>query len=85
MTKNEYHKPDVWDRLWPILYERNRNDIIYVYRVGPENIPVKPHLLKSGTYPDLIECLQHTHGTGRYRLLIRRARKMILSGNINIG
>jgi hypothetical protein len=84
MTKYEYYKPDAWDRLWPILYGRNGNDIIYVYRVGPDNIPVKSHLLKSGTYPDFIEWLRDNHGHGEYRLLIRRVREMIFSGNICI-
>jgi len=81
----EYYKPDVWDRLWSILYGSNGNDIIYVYRVGPDGRPVKPSLVKSGTFPDFPEWLRDNHGHGEYRLLIRRGREMIFSGNISIG
>jgi len=82
MTKYENFNSDSHDRLWPILYEGNENDIIYAYRIGPDAHLVKPHLLKSGTYPDFIEGLRDTHGHGNYRLLIRRGRNMIFSGNI---
>lgn len=84
MTEYEYYKPDVWDRLWSILYGGNGNDIIYVYPMGADNRPVKTFLLKSVAYPDFIEGLRDTYGHGVYRLLIRRGREMIFSGNINI-
>ncbi len=83
-TMAEYYKPDVWDRLWPILRGRNGNDIIYVYRAGPDGRLVKPLLVKSGAFPDFLEWLRDNHGHGEYRLLIRRGRTMIFSGNINI-
>jgi len=47
MAEHEYYKLDVWDRLWPILFGRNGNVIIYVYRVGPDGRPVKPSVEKS--------------------------------------
>jgi len=84
MAEHEYCKLDIWDRLWSILYGSNGNDIIYVYRVGPDGRPVKPSVEKSGTFPDFIEWLRDNHGHGEYRLLIRRGRMMIFSGNINI-
>jgi hypothetical protein len=84
MTKREYHEPNVWDRLEPILYEGNENDIIYVYRLGPDNRPVKPYQVRCELFPDFLEWLRDTHGGGEYRLLIRRDRTMVFSGNIGI-
>ena len=85
MTKYEYHELNVWDRLEPILYERNKNDIIYVYRLGSDNRPIKPYLDKRESSKDFLTWLQGTHGHGEYRLLIRCGREMIFSGNIGIG
>lgn len=85
MTLHEYHLPDVWDRLLPILDEENESDIIYVYRLGQDNCPVKPYLDKVEQSRYFLEWLRDTHGSGKYRLLIRRGRKMIFSGNISIG
>jgi hypothetical protein len=84
MTKYEYFGADSFDLFWPILYEGNENDIIYVYRIGPDAHLVKPYLLKSETYPDFIEWLRDTYGHGNYHLLVRRGRVMIFSGNICI-
>lgn len=84
MTKCEYPEPDVWDHLIPILDEENENDIIYVYRLGPDNRPVKPYLQKCAVFLDFLEWLRDTHGSGEYRLLIRRDRAMVFSGNIGI-
>lgn len=87
MTEYEYCKPDVWDRLWSLLHGRNGNEIIYVYRVGPDGRPVRPFLQKCELlqYYDFLEWLRDTHGHGEYRLLIRRGREMIFSGNICLG
>ncbi len=85
MTEYEYDKPDVWDRLWPILYGRNGSDVIYVYRVGADGRMVKPYVVKSGAFSDFLEWLRDNHGRGEYRLLIRRGREMIFSGTIGLG
>jgi len=82
MTKYENFSADSLDDLWSILDQGYWKDIIYVYRIGSDAQLVKPHLLKSGAYPDFIERLRDAHGHGKYRLLIRRGRKMIFSGNI---
>ena len=85
MTDYENYKPDVWDRLWFILLEGNENDIIYVYLLGSDGHPVRPYLDKCESSKDFLTWLQGTHGPGEYRLLIRRDREMIFSGNIGIG
>lgn len=85
MTKYEYFGAGAYDGLWPILDQAYGNDIIYVYRIGSDACLVKPYLLKSGTSPDFLEWLRDNHGRGEYRLLIRRGRRMIFSGNICLG
>lgn len=75
-----------WDRLDPILYENNNNDIVYVYRIGADNYAVKPYLARCELCRgfDFLTWLKSTHGGGEYQLLIRRNRKMIFSGYIGI-
>lgn len=85
MTEYDNCKPDVWDRLWFILRGGNENDIIYAYRMGPDGRMVKPSVEKCGAFPDFLQWLLDNHGHGEYRLLIRRGRKMIFSGNIGLG
>jgi hypothetical protein len=48
MTKHNNIEAYDWDRLEPILCEYNKNDIVYVYRLGTDNWPVKPYLTKCG-------------------------------------
>jgi len=85
MTEYENYKPDVWDRLWFILLAGNDNDIIYVYCMGPDGRMVKPFVEKCGAFSGFLDWLLDNHGRGEYRLLIRRGRKMIFSGNIGLG
>ena len=75
----------MWDRLINILLDETQESITYVYRVGPNGALVKPYLLKTDTYPDLLETLIHRYGGGRFKLLIRRGRCMIFSGEILVG
>lgn len=82
MAKYEIFTAESLDHLWPILDRGYWKDIIYVYRIGADARLVKPYLLKSGTFPDFVEWLRDNHGHGKYRLLIRRGRKMIFTGNI---
>lgn len=87
MTRHECHDPtiDVWVRLDSILNGENGCGTIYVYHLGPNDRPVKPYLNKVELSQGFLGWLQATHGSGQYRLLIRRGRKMIFSGNIGIG
>lgn len=62
-----------------LLHEQNREDAVYVYRIGIDEKTVKPHLLKCGPWPELIEHLQAHYGGGSYRIMIRRRRTMILT------
>jgi hypothetical protein len=86
MSEYEYQEPNVWDRLAQILCKGNQHVLIYVYRLGPDDRPVKPYLQKCELlqYFDFLEWLRDTHGSGQYRLLIRRGRTMVFSGNIGI-
>ncbi|MDE3021832.1 MAG: hypothetical protein KGI54_08230 [Pseudomonadota bacterium] len=67
-----------------ILSQKNTDDIIYVYRLGKDQRPVKPHLLKCDVFEDFLDWLRDYYGSGRYHLLIRRGRVMVFSGNIAI-
>lgn len=86
MTQRKEIEAYDWDRLEPILYEGNENDIIYMYRLGSDGRPVKPYLAKCRLFRnfDYLTWLRDTHGGGEYQLLIRRGRKMIFSGYIGI-
>ena len=74
----------MWDRLINILNDQTQESITYVYRVGPDGKLLKPYLLKTDTYPDLLETLIHRYGGGDFKLLIRRGRCMIFSGEISV-
>jgi hypothetical protein len=71
------------ERLWQILDRCDPRDRLYVYRIENDQ-PVRPALFKGRTFPGLLDCLRDEHGGGKFRLLIRRADKMILSGTIGI-
>lgn len=76
---------DVWERLCPILAEVGPEDVAYVYRLAPDGKVIKPYLLRYPTYPDLPATLRDQYDGGRFKVLIRRGRKMIFSGEISIG
>lgn len=97
MTKRKYIEAYDWDRLDTILCERNESDVIYVYRLGADNHPVKPYLdkfekslyynfdrVEISAYYDFLTWLRDTHGGGEYQLFIRRGRTMVFSGYIGI-
>lgn len=75
---------DMWEHLWALLDEQNAEDVVYVYRIGPDEKPVKPYLLKCEPWPGLIEHLQAHYGGGTFRIMIRRRRNMVLTGNFAI-
>ena len=75
---------DMWDRLINILEDPTQQSLVYVYRVGPDGTLVKPCVLKTYTYPGLPETLMYRYGGGDFKLLIRRGRRMIFSGEISV-
>jgi len=75
---------DVWERLRAVLDEEGPEDVAYVYRLTPNGRVLKPYLLRYETSPDLPEILRDQYRGGDFKILIRRARRMIFSGKISI-
>lgn len=71
---------DMWGSLFALLDDQNAEDVVYVYRIGLDEKPVKPYLLKCEPWPDLIKHLQTRYGGGTFRIMIRRRRNMVLTG-----
>ena len=86
MTGTNTQRPwDIWELLWSILDQEYDDAVAYVYRLGPDENPIRPYLLKCAASPDLPETLRDDYGGGDFQVMIRRRRKMIFSGTISIG
>ena len=70
--------------LYVHLFNENEKQTLYVYRVGPDGQPIKPHLLQTSPYEGLLETLRDGYGGGDFRIMIRVGRKMIYRGDIAI-
>jgi hypothetical protein len=75
---------DIWEHLWALLDGQNAEDVVYVYRIGPDGKPVKPYLVKCEPWLGLLEHLQAHYGGGTFRIMIRRRRNMVLTGTFGI-
>ena len=75
---------DSRDHLHALLHEEHLDDVVYVYRIGPDEKPVTPYLLKRAVWPGLMGHLQAEYGGGTFRFMIRRRGKMVLTGNFAI-
>lgn len=74
----------VWENLWTVLESNDQDAIVYVYRLDSNGEPIKPCLLKCEVWPELPDMLRDGYGGGHFRLLIRKKRIMIFSGDIAI-
>ena len=77
--------PDVWDRLWSLLYANDYSQVAYVYRINAMGMAQKPHLCKLEASSDLPDVLRDHFGGGEFKILIRKGRMMTFSGTISIG
>lgn len=75
---------DVWERLDELLDSWDHDLVVYVYRIDATGNVIKPYLLKCRAWPGLKEVLRDEHQGGRFRILIRRGRKMVFRGDIGI-
>jgi len=75
---------DAFERLLPILYRADADAAVYVYRLGPAGKIIHPYLLKCLAWPDLLKTLRDNYGGGSFRIMIRKGRTMIFTGNISI-
>jgi len=75
---------DAFERLLPILYRADANAAVYVYRLDAKSKIIHPYLLKCLAWPDLLETLRDNYGGGSFRIMIRKGRTMIFTGNISI-
>lgn len=74
----------VWERLWKVLETSDEGTTVYVYRLDFNGNTIKPCLLKCEAWPELLYMLRDDHGGGQFKLLIRKKRLMVFSGEINI-
>jgi hypothetical protein len=75
---------DAFDRLMPILFDVDNDATVYVYRRDATGKVIHPYLLKCPVWPDLLETLRDDYGGGRFRIMIRKGRTMIYTGDISI-
>src|SRR5216684_2880521 len=75
---------DAIDRLMLILFRADEDTTMYVYRRDAKGKIIHPYLLKCPAWPDLLETLRDHYGGGRFRIMIRKGRTMIYTGNISI-
>lgn len=75
---------DIWDHLFSVLHEQRRGDVVYVYRLDSLGQVVLPYLLKCRPLPHIPELLRDQYHGGKFKVMIRRGRTMILSGQIAI-
>lgn len=74
----------VWEKLWRVLDSRDDEAIVYVYRLDSHGKAIKPCLLKREAWPGLPEMLRDEYNGGYFKVLIRKNRTMIFSGNVAI-
>ena len=73
----------VWDRLFEILDAPDENDVAYIYLIDNRGKPIKPYLLRWWCPTmELIYTLQSDYGGGEFRILIRRGKRMVFSGDV---
>ena len=71
-------------RLLPILDRADADAVVYVYRLDTTGKNTYPYLLRGPVWSDLLETLRDKHGGGDFRIMIRKGRTMIFSGDISI-
>ena len=77
-------KRDAEEDLFVHLMRENAEQTLYVYRVGPAGNLIKPYLLCTSPWPDLLETLRDEYGGGDFRIMIREGRAMIFRGDIAV-
>ena len=77
-------KRDAEEDLFVHLMEESAKQTLYVYRVGPDGRLIKPYLMCTSPWSDLLHTLRDGHGGGDFRIMIREGRKMIYRGDIAV-
>ena len=75
---------DVFGELTRFLDDEKLEQTLYVYRINADGESIRPYLLRTGPWPDLLEILRDEYGGGDFRILIREGRTMIYRGDIAI-
>jgi hypothetical protein len=74
---------DVWDRLAALTSNGDDcNSVVYVYRLSANRTAIKPYALRTYLSEGFLTHLQRQLGGGQFKVLIRKDRKMIFSGDI---
>jgi len=73
-----------FERLDNVLYDATGIETAYVYRLGPNNKPIKPFIRKYSLDANLLMTIQRELGGGKYWVMIRNGRKLVFSGGIAI-
>ena len=64
-------KRDADEDLYVHLFNENEKQTLYVYRVGPDGQPIKPYLLQTCPYEQVLDRLRDEYGGGDFRIMIR--------------
>jgi hypothetical protein len=75
---------DVWDRLWHVLHDGDRESVVYAYRINARGEVMKPYLVKCSAWPGFVTMLRDEFGGGDFLLLIKSGRTMTFSGRIAV-
>lgn len=74
----------VWNRLCALLYTQASQFQVYVYRSAPNGQSIGGFIWKGPPCPGLPEVLRDEFRGGDFRVLIRKGRRMVFSGNISV-
>ena len=77
-------KPDVEENLFVHLFNENEKQTLYVYRIGPDGRLIKPYLLQTSPYEQVLDRLRDEYGGGDFRIMIRQGRVMVFRGDIAV-
>jgi len=71
-------------RFHRLCFNASPRDRMYVYRVENDQ-PEKPAIIKGALpFPDVLDHLRDKFGSGTYYVMIRRGKKLLLSGSVSI-
>ena len=77
-------KRDMVENLFAHLFSENAEQTLYVYRVGPDGCLIKPYLLQTSPYEQVLDTLRDEYGGGDFRIMIRQGRVMVFRGDIAV-
>ena len=71
-------------RFYRLCFNSNPTDRMYVYRVDDDQTEKRAVIKGAVPFPGVLERLRDKFGSGTYYVMIRRGKKLLLSGSVSI-